>query len=191
MKLIKILKNLFFNFNESEFTIRFRTVQILFFAYYKLRIAGYKFNSYIHPSVSIQNFKNIHFSQNVHIHKGSIIWGSVTFSNNVSIGPNNIFYGRAIFGSNVMTSGGCVFAGGGHGFKKIDTPMLNQSYESKGGIVIQDDVWIGANSTILDGVTVHKGAIVGAGSLVTKNVNAFDIVGGVPAIKISSRIDIF
>ncbi len=48
-------------------------------------------------------------------------------------------------------------------------------------IVIGNDVWIGANATILDGVNIQDGAIVGAGSVVTKNVPAYAIVGGVPA----------
>lgn len=48
-------------------------------------------------------------------------------------------------------------------------------------IVIEDDVWIGAHSTILPGITVGKGAVVGAGSVVTKDVAPYSIVVGVPA----------
>ncbi|MBU1112941.1 MAG: acyltransferase, partial [Candidatus Omnitrophica bacterium] len=50
-----------------------------------------------------------------------------------------------------------------------------------------EDVWIGANAVILPNVVVGKGAVVGAGAVVTKDVADFDIVGGVPAIKIGSR----
>lgn len=58
---------------------------------------------------------------------------------------------------------------------------------SKGSIIVKDDVWIGANSTILSGVTINQGAIVAAGSVVTKDVPAYAIVGGNPAKVIKYR----
>ena len=60
---------------------------------------------------------------------------------------------------------------------------------SKGDIIIEDDVWIGFRSTILSGVTIGQGAIVGAGSVVTKSVPPYAIVGGVPAKVISYRFE--
>lgn len=60
---------------------------------------------------------------------------------------------------------------------------------SKGGIVVGDDVWIGARATILDGVTIGQGAVVAAGAVVTKDVPPYSIVGGVPARVIKSRFD--
>ena len=56
-------------------------------------------------------------------------------------------------------------------------------------ITIGDDVWIGANCVILPGISVGEGAIVGAGSVVTKDVAAFAVVGGVPAKIIKSRLE--
>lgn len=50
-----------------------------------------------------------------------------------------------------------------------------------GGIIIEDEVWIGTNALIMSGVTIGKGAIIGAGAVVTKSVPAYAIVGGVPA----------
>lgn len=58
---------------------------------------------------------------------------------------------------------------------------------SKGGIVVEDDVWIGARATILDGVTIGQGAIVAAGAVVAKNVPPYSIVGGCPAKVIRMR----
>lgn len=55
---------------------------------------------------------------------------------------------------------------------------------SHGAITIEDKVWIGAGATLLPGVTVHEAAVVAAGAVVTKNVDAFTMVGGVPARKI-------
>ncbi len=59
----------------------------------------------------------------------------------------------------------------------------------KGGIVVCDDVWIGFGSTVLDGVTIGQGAVVGAGSVVTKDVPPYAIVGGAPAKFIRYRFD--
>ena len=54
-------------------------------------------------------------------------------------------------------------------------------------IIIEDDVWIGANAIILSGVTIGEGAIIGAGSVVTKNVEPYTIFAGNPAKKIKMR----
>lgn len=60
---------------------------------------------------------------------------------------------------------------------------------SKGGIVLEDDVWIGYRATILDGVTIHRGAVVAAGAVVCGDVPPYTIVGGVPAKPIRQRFD--
>lgn len=73
-----------------------------------------------------------------------------------------------------------------HIFRRTDIPIYQQGV-SQEGIKIEDDVWIGANSTIVDGVTIHTGSIVGAGSVVTKDVPKYSIVAGVPAKIIKSR----
>ena len=64
----------------------------------------------------------------------------------------------------------------------VDGPPFRQLFEiGKAPVTIEDDVWIGFNSTILKGVTIGRGAIVAAGSLVTKDVPPFTLVGGNPA----------
>lgn len=60
---------------------------------------------------------------------------------------------------------------------------------SKGNIVIKDDVWIGYGATIMSGVTIGQGAVIAAGSIVTKDVEPYSIVGGVPAKHIKYRFD--
>lgn len=70
--------------------------------------------------------------------------------------------------------------------------LFNQGDEgvSKGDIIVEDDAWIGFRAIILSGVTIGKGAIVAAGSVVTKSVPAYAIVGGVPAKVISYRFEV-
>lgn len=56
-----------------------------------------------------------------------------------------------------------------------------------GGVVIKENVWIASRATILPGVTIGEGAVVAAGAVVTKDVEPYAIVGGVPAKKIGER----
>lgn len=58
---------------------------------------------------------------------------------------------------------------------------------SKGGIRVEDDVWIGSNAVILDGVTVGRGSVIAAGAVVVKDVPPYSIVGGCPAKLIRNR----
>jgi len=62
-------------------------------------------------------------------------------------------------------------------------------FEERKPITIENDIWIGANVTILDGVKIGNGAVIGAHSVVTKDVAPFSIVGGIPAKEIKKRFD--
>ena len=71
-----------------------------------------------------------------------------------------------------------------HPGEKLEKASLSRS---KGPVIIKNDVWIGDGAKIMSGVTIGNGACIGAGSVVTKNVNDYDVVAGVPAKKIKSR----
>ncbi|KAA3607058.1 MAG: acetyltransferase [Calditrichaeota bacterium] len=73
-----------------------------------------------------------------------------------------------------------------HNFVRKDIPIKQQGLIKK-PVSIGDDVWIGMNSVVLPGVTIGKGAVVAAGSIVTKDVDEYAIVGGVPAKLIKYR----
>ena len=105
------------------------------------------------------------------------------------INPFTVIYGGSgvYIGDNVMIAPHCMIAAGDHDFKQIDLPIRHAGDLSKGPIVIEDGVWIGANVTITDGVIIGHDAVVAAGSVVTKNVSPYDIVGGIPAKKIANR----
>lgn len=72
-------------------------------------------------------------------------------------------------------------------FKVMALRTAGREALSKGGIVLEDDVWVGFGATILDGVTIHQGAVVSAGAVVSKDVPPYAIVGGVPARLIKKR----
>ena len=72
-------------------------------------------------------------------------------------------------------------------FDEFKEKHYNYPKLSKGSVIIGNDVWIGLNTTILSGVTIGDGAIVAAGSIVTKNVDPYAIVGGNPAKVIKKR----
>ncbi|MDB5104055.1 MAG: hypothetical protein JWP91_1744 [Fibrobacteres bacterium] len=108
---------------------------------------------------------------------------------------NDCNFGQGVF----ITAGGGVtlgdFVGMGpdakiwsvnHRFEDPGVPWLTQGYESK-EVVIEDDVWIGANAFIMPGVHIGKGAIISAGSVLSKSVPAFSIVAGNPGRVIGWR----
>jgi acetyltransferase-like isoleucine patch superfamily enzyme len=187
MKVIMIGNKLKKYLNSKEFRLRFRVNQIVTNIYYKIRISDYYYSNYIHHSVSIQNFSNLIFGEKVSIHRNTVIWGKLTVKDNVTVGPGNYFYGVVEMGDDVMTGPGCMFFSGNHGYKDTSIPMISQNSFTKGAIVIGNDVWIGASSILLNGVKIGNGAIIAAGSIVTKNVDEFSIVAGNPAKFIKKR----
>lgn len=91
-------------------------------------------------------------------------------------------------GTKVLVAGHCyMIAGGNHGTDRVDLPILDQPMIEKGGIDLQDHCWVGANVTVLDGVTVGRDSVVAAGAVVTRSVPAFMIAGGVPAKVLRDR----
>jgi acetyltransferase-like isoleucine patch superfamily enzyme len=79
----------------------------------------------------------------------------------------------------------CIFSEN-HEFDQLEVPIRMQPTSRK-GVVIEDNCWIGANATIVDGVTIHSGSVVAAGGVVTKDVASGLVVGGVPAKIIRTR----
>lgn len=180
--------------------IRFLYSPVLKFVYL-LKII--KINSqegvYVHPSCSvaisakIQNRRggNISIGKNSEILDGVLIFsygGKIQIGSNCSINPYTIIYGHGdtYIGDNVLMAGHCMIIPSNHNHSSLDKPIIKQGQTSK-GIRIENDVWIGHGCSILDGVTIGEGSILGAGSVVNKNVPAYAIVGGVPAKNIKSR----
>ena len=91
-------------------------------------------------------------------------------------------------GDDVMIGPNTVLRSSDHGFDSTQVPM-NQQPHQPGIIRISEDVWLGANVTVVGNVSIGRGVVVGAGSVVTKDVPEFQIVAGVPAKLIRSRLE--
>jgi acetyltransferase-like isoleucine patch superfamily enzyme len=105
------------------------------------------------------------------------------------IGEYNVIRGQGgvTIGDRVYTSPFSQLIAVNHVFDDPDRPFTEQGITAT-GITIEDDVWIGASAVITDGVRVGKGAVIAAGAVVTRDVPAHCVVGGVPA-RIIKEID--
>lgn len=90
-------------------------------------------------------------------------------------------------GDNVMMAPDCIIYVRNHESSRLDIPMCEQGSTEERPVVIGNDVWIGGRVIILPGVKIGDGAIIGAGSVVTKDVSEYDVVAGNPARVIKNR----
>jgi len=115
---------------------------------------------------------------------------NVTIGHHVAINRNCEFITTNSIidiGNYVMIGPGVTFIAQNHDTSNWQIPMIFTSKYRIGNIHIHDDVWIGARAIILSGVTIHRGAVIAAGSVVTRDVPPFAIVGGIPAKIIKNR----
>jgi acetyltransferase-like isoleucine patch superfamily enzyme len=114
--------------------------------------------------------------------------GTIEIAANTYIGPYCVLYGHGglSIGRNTMIGAHTVIIPANHGFERIDVPMNSQPLTRK-GIAIGEDVWIGSGCSILDGVRIGGGSVLGAGSVVTKDIDPYSIAFCVPAKIVGSR----
>jgi len=99
----------------------------------------------------------------------------------------NVFIQGANIGNFVMIAPNVSILNSTHKYDRTDIPMCRQGEERKINPIIGDDVWIGRNAVIMPGVRIGDGAIIASGAIVTKDVETFSVVGGVPAKLIRKR----
>ena len=124
----------------------------------------------------------------VNIERGAHFSSRVELGDYSGIGVFASIGGSVTIGSNVMMGPHCTVYTRNHAFDRTDIPMREQGFQEERPVVIGDDVWIGGHVIILPGVHIGKGAIVGAGAVVTKDVPDYAVVGGNPAKVITYRI---
>ena len=160
--------------------------QPLFFLLFRLFFKRLHVSDYVSPFAYICKRHRLELGGNCLIQRFSTIWGVVKIGRSVQIGPGVCIYGRVEIGDDCMLGPNVVLAAGGHGIASREVPMMRQAAEMK-GILIGRDVWIGANSVVRDGVTVGEGAVIGALSMVTHDVEPYAIMAGNPARKLRER----
>ncbi len=109
--------------------------------------------------------------------------GDVVIGEHCYINPHCTLYsGSGIrFGDYVLVGPGCSIVPANHAFDRPDIEIRKQGFmPSRGGVVVEDDVWIGANCVLLDGTHIETGAVVAAGSVVSGRIGAREVWGGNP-----------
>jgi acetyltransferase-like isoleucine patch superfamily enzyme len=119
----------------------------------------------------------IEFGVTLQSHGGKIVIGDGSY-----VGANCVLYGHGglTIGRDVMIAAGSIVIPANHNYIKKNKLIKNQG-ETRKGITIQDDVWVGAGCLILDGITISKGSVIAAGSVVNRNTVPYTISRGVPA----------
>jgi maltose O-acetyltransferase len=120
--------------------------------------------SYIAPGVTFQRSYGIHIGENFAINRGSFLDGK----------------GGLQIGKNVLIGPYVVIATSQHSFDNPELPIIYH-LEKRAAVAVGDDVWIGAHATIMPGTTIGNRVVIGAGAVVTENIEPYSVAVGVPA----------
>lgn len=170
----------------------------------KLKLRNYSWET--NQNINIEQNNSIHISAELIVNLGGSIsignnneilnnvllmtyGGNIEIGNGCSINPFTIIYGHGgvKIGDDVLIAGHCMLIPSNHNFNNIEIPISKQGSTNK-GIIIENNVWIAHGCTILDGVKISSGSIIGAGSVVSKDVPPNSIVVGIPAKVIKTRL---
>ena len=140
-------------------------------------------------TVVISQPELISVGDNVTFYHGVYIQPSgqeITIGSNTHFAPYAVLYGPLSVGENCAIAAHVVLASVAHSHADPDTPFVKQPVDKR-KITLEDNVWIGANAVIVPGITIGTGSIIGAGAVVTKDVEPYSVMGGVPARLIRKR----
>ena len=137
--------------------------------------------------------ESVELGDGVHLHREAIIQtgqgGNVKIGYGTHIQPRcqfSAYKAPILIGRRVEIAPYCAFYPYNHGFAP-GKPIRGQPLQSKGGITIEDDVWLSVGVIILDGVRIGEGAVIGAGAVVTRDIQANAIAVGNPARVVKMR----
>ncbi len=127
--------------------------------------------------------------RDINIETGAVFGSGrlLTLGDRSGLGVDADIHGPVTIGNDVMMGPRCTILTRNHRIDDTTVPMNQQGFQEYKPVVIEDDVWIGANVTIMPGVRVGTGSVLAAGSVVVHDVPPYSIVGGVPAKVLRSR----
>lgn len=169
-------------------------------------------------NVTLRGTRNIRLGDNVAIDDGAVLdargdEASIQLEDRALVSRNSILRarnGRIRIGAETDIGANCILAtdsrlevgakgliaafcyvvaGGNHVYQDPAKPITDQGFQSRGGVVIGEDVWLGSHTAVMDGVRIGRGAVIGAHSLVNKDVEELSVAWGVPAVKKKQRGD--
>jgi acetyltransferase-like isoleucine patch superfamily enzyme len=138
---------------------------------YAMRVMKRGIGTSVSSTARFNHPENITLGDRTNVNRYCLIWAGPT--------------AKVVFGKDCLTGPGVTVIASRYNVKGRDIVRSYPPYEKD--IIIGNDVWLGANVVVLPGVTIGDGAIVGAGSVVTKDIEPYDVVVGVPAEKIKTR----
>ena len=170
---IKLMLKYFFSLQLYKFLIKSLFYKVIN-NFHGINTANVGENTNIHPTVIIRSPKLVFIGDNCFFNHNTILNGGkekakLIIGNNVQTGPNVSIYAY------------------NHHFSSVEMSIMSQGYDDF-NVIIEDDVWIGAHSVVLPGVTIGRGSVIGAGSVVTKNIPQYSIAVGNPARVIKKRL---
>ncbi len=157
----------FYNLPHSRF-LSFTSEMRVWYVSKILKIMPYDKSSKIEYNVYLSNAAEITIGYNCRINE-------------------NVFIQQANIGNNVLIAPNVAILSVSHNHENINIPIVDQGDSLPNPPTIRDGAWLGRNVIVMPGITIGEGAIVGAGAVVTKNVEPYTVVGGVPAMFIKSR----
>ena len=129
------------------------------------------------------------YGENVNIEKNAYFTLQLTIGDYSGMGIDCEAYGPVTIVDNVMMGPEVVIYTSGHKHDRIDIPMMEQGSSETQPVIIGNDVWIDRRAIIMPGVTIGDGVIIGAGTVVTQNIEPYMVAVGVPAKAIKIRLD--
>lgn len=180
--------------NQSIDYVCYKCRRVLVTSIYSRRFKSFGNGSFLASGLRLLNAQNIVMGHNSSIMKNCVLetcpdagYGpEMIIGNNVSLGEYShvTCANKVVLGDSLVTGRFVLITDNGHGQSLPEelelSPLARQTY-SKGPVIIGKNVWIGDKASILPGVTIGDGAVIGANAVVTKDVPAYTVVGGNPA----------
>jgi acetyltransferase-like isoleucine patch superfamily enzyme len=116
--------------------------------------------------------------------------GDIVIGEHCHINTHCVLYSGSgiLLGNDVLIAPGTAIVPANHSIARRDTVIRQQGFTpSRGGVTVEDDVWVGANCVLLDGAYIERGAVIAAGSVVNGRIPAYTIWGGVPSKLLKHR----